>query len=108
MAHIHIHRPHTLGLAGARQVAEAWSEKVQTKLEMACAFVQGESGDELQFSRPGVKGTLQVCADHFELNAELGMLLSAFKAPIEEAITRNLDALLTAGGREAAVAPRSN
>ena len=44
-----------------------------------------------------MKGTLRVCADHFELNAELGMLLSAFKGPIEEAITRNLDELLAEG-----------
>ena len=97
MALIHIHRTHSLGLAGARQVAESWSEQAQSKLEMACAFAQGEDSDELQFTRPGVKGTLRVCADHFELNAELGMLLSAFKGPIEEAITRNLDELLAEG-----------
>ena len=98
MADIHIHRAHTLGLKGARKVAAQWSEKAQNKLEMACAYAEGEDGDELQFSRPGVKGTLRVCSDHFELNAQLGFLLSAFKEQIEGEITKNLDELLVKGG----------
>jgi putative polyhydroxyalkanoate system protein len=103
MSDIHIHRAHTLGLRGARQVAAEWSEKAQKKLEMACAYAEGEDGDELQFSRPGVKGTLRVCSDHFELNAHLGFLLSAFKDQIESEIAKNLDELLTKGGKKAGV-----
>jgi putative polyhydroxyalkanoate system protein len=94
MADIHIHRAHTLGLKGARKVAAEWADKAQSKLEMACAFAEGEDGDEIQFSRPGVKGTLRVCSDHFELNAQLGFLLSAFKDQIEGEIAKNLDELL--------------
>jgi putative polyhydroxyalkanoate system protein len=98
MADIHIHRPHSLGLPGARKVAAQWAEKAQSKLEMTCAYAQGEQADELQFSRPGVKGTLQVCGDHFELDAQLGFLLSAFKEQIESEIAKNLDELLTQDG----------
>ena len=94
MADIHIHRSHSLGLKGARKLASQWSEKAQSKLEMVCAFAEGEEGDEIQFSRPGVKGTLRVCGDHFELNAQLGFLLSAFKDQIEGEIAKNLDELL--------------
>lgn len=94
MADIHIHRAHQLGLKGARAVAAQWSEEAQSKLEMACAYATGEAGDELQFSRPGVKGTLKIAGDHFELSAQLGFLLSAFKAQIEAEIAKNLDALL--------------
>ena len=97
MADIHIHRAHKLGLKGAREVAAQWSEKAQSKLEMTCAYATGETGDELQFSRPGVTGTLKVCGDHFELNAQLGFLLSAFKGQIENEIANNLDELLLNG-----------
>lgn len=97
MADIHIHRAHHLGLKGARQIAAQWSEKAQTKLDMACAYAEGENGDEIQFSRSGVKGTLRICGDHFELNAQLGFLLSAFKDQIEGEISKNLDGLLAAG-----------
>ncbi len=100
MADIHIHRSHNLGLQGAREIAAQWSEKAQTKLGLACAYVQGEDSDELQFSRPGVKGTLRVCSDHFELDAELGFLLSAFKGQIETEIANNLDALLVIGAKK--------
>ena len=100
MADIHIHRTHTLGLAQARTIAAQWSEKAQSKLEMACAYAPGEDSDELQFSRPGVKGTLKVCGDHFELNAQLGFLLSAFKEQIEGEIAKNLDELLSKAHRK--------
>jgi putative polyhydroxyalkanoate system protein len=100
MADIHIHRPHTFGLTGARKVAAQWSEEAQSKLEMACAYAEGEDADELQFSRPGVEGTLRVCADHFELNAQLGFLLSAFKEQIENEIVKNLDELLAKGKKK--------
>ena len=94
MANIHIHRDHQLGLQGARAVAEQWAIKAQTQLDMVCAFQQGKASDEIQFSRPGVKGSLRVCKDHFELNAQLGMLLSAFKDHIVSEIARHLDDLL--------------
>jgi hypothetical protein len=41
-----------------------------------------------------VKGDLTVSQDLFELNAQLGFLLSAFKDRIEEEIVKNLDDLL--------------
>lgn len=109
MADIHIHRAHKLGLKGAREIAAQWSETAQSKLQLACANAPGKDGDELRFSRPGVKGTLQVCSDYFELNAQLGFLLSAFKEQIEAEITKNLDELLAKGkpkGKAKAVAKK--
>lgn len=94
MADIHIHRAHRLGLKGAQEVAAQWSEKAQSKLQLACAYAPGETHDELQFSRPGVNGTLKIGSDHFELNAQLGFLLSGFKDQIESEIAKNLDVLL--------------
>jgi len=94
MAQIHIQRPHQLGLAGARKVAWQWAEQAEADFDMACTYEEGEDGDEVQFSRSGVSGTLKVSGDHFELDAQLGFLLGAFKDRIEGEIVKNLDTLL--------------
>ncbi len=94
MAQIHIQRPHQLGLEGARKVAWQWAEQAEADFDMACTYEEGEDSDEVQFSRSGVSGTLKVSGDHFELDAQLGFLLGAFKDRIEGEIVKNLDALL--------------
>lgn len=94
MAQIHIHREHQLGLAGARKVAWQWAEQAEADFDMACTYEEGDDGDEVQFSRSGVSGTLKVSGDHFELEAQLGFLLGAFKDRIEGEIVKNLDELL--------------
>jgi len=109
MADIHIHREHTLGLAKARKIAWAWAEEVESKFDMACSVIEGETSDTVEFTRSGVKGTLIVAPDHFELNAKLGFLLGAFSKSIEGEITKNLDALLsksTAAAKKAAPAKK--
>lgn len=109
MADIHIHREHTLGLAKARKIAWAWAEEVESKFDMGCSVIEGETSDTVEFTRSGVKGTLTVAPDHFELNAKLGFLLGAFSKTIEGEITKNLDALLsksTAAARKAAPAKK--
>ena len=110
MADIHIHRDHSLGLARARKIACAWAEEVETKFDMQCSVVEGQTSDTVEFTRSGVKGTLIVAPDHFDLNAKLGFLLGAFSKTIEGEITKNLDALLdksSAGARKAAPAKKA-
>ncbi len=109
MADIHIHRNHTLGLAKARKIAWAWAEEVESKFDMECSVVEGQTSDTVEFTRSGVKGTLIVAPDHFELSAKLGFLLGAFSKTIEGEITKNLDALLsksTAAAKKAAPAKK--
>lgn len=96
MPDIHIHRPHTLGLERAREVAWKWAEEVEDKFDMACTVLEGETSDTVRFTRTGVNGTLVVAPDHFELQARLGFLLGAFSRTIEQQIESNLDALLAA------------
>ncbi|MDR3369178.1 polyhydroxyalkanoic acid system family protein [Rhodoferax sp.] len=96
MADIHIVREHTLGLAKARKIAFKWAEQAEAEFGMDCAYAEGNSADEVTFSRSGVKGTLDVDATHFELRAQLGFLVGAFKHRIEAEIVKNLDALLAA------------
>ena len=94
MADIHIERGHALGLVEARKIAVQWAEQAEEKLDMACSYEEGQTSDLVSFSRSGVKGTLTVTPDRFELNAKLGFLLGVFKEKIEEEIVKNLDALL--------------
>ena len=95
MADIHIHRDHSLGLAKARKIAWKWAEEVETKFDMECTVIEGETSDTVEFKRSGVSGRLIVAAKHFELDAKLGFLLGAFSKTIEGEITKNLDALLS-------------
>ena len=102
MANLHIHRDHTLGLAKARKVAWAWAEQAESEFGMACTYEEGDVEDEVCFKRSGVTGTLRVNKASFELDAQLGFLLGAFKDRIEAEIVKNLDQLLAAPAKPAA------
>ena len=97
MADIRIHRDHSLGLAKARKIAWKWAEEAESKFEMECTVLEGQTSDTVEFTRSGVKGRLIVAADHFDLEAKLGFLLGAFSKTIEGEITKTLDTLLSAG-----------
>ena len=108
MPDIRIHRDHSLGLAKARKVAWDWAEQAESKFDMECTVLEGETSDTVEFTRSGVSGTLIVAADHFDLNAKLGFLLGAFSKTIEGEIQKNLDDLLgaaAAGGAAKAAKP---
>ena len=94
MADIHIEREHGMGLAGARKAAFQWAEQAEEKFDMACTYEEGTTCDEVRFTRSGVTGTLKVSNDRFELDAQLGFLLGAFKDRIESEIVSNLDELI--------------
>ena len=96
MADLHIRREHQLGLAAARKIAYQWAEQVEQEFGMECTYEESSSGDTVRFVRSGVKGSLQVAKDHFDLDAKLGILLGAFKGRIEAEIVKNLDQLLAA------------
>ena len=94
MPDIRIRRVHHLGLAKARKLAWAWAEKVEQKFDMDCTVLEGDTSDTVEFTRSGVSGELVVAADHFELQAKLGLLLGAFSKTIEAEIEKELDGLL--------------
>ena len=105
MADIHIHRDHHLGLAKARKVALQWAELVEAEFDMECTILEGETSDTVEFTRSGLKGTLIVAADHFQLDAKLGFLLGAFSRKIESEIEKNLDTLLVKSAEAAGRKP---
>lgn len=94
MPAIRIHREHQLGLAKARKVAWAWAEQAESRFDMACTVIEGATSDTVEFTRAGVNGRLVVAADHFDLDARLGLLLGAFARTIESEIQKTLDDLL--------------
>jgi putative polyhydroxyalkanoate system protein len=95
MANLHIEREHALGLGAARQIAMAWAEQVEQEFSMECTYEEGDTADEVTFTRSGVNGKLHVESRRFVLDAKLGFLLGAFKDRIEAEIVKNLDALLS-------------
>jgi putative polyhydroxyalkanoate system protein len=102
VADIRIHREHSLGLAQARKIAWKWAEQVESKFDMECTVIEGQTSDTVEFTRSGVSGRLIVAADHFDLDAKLGFLLGAFSKTIEGEITKTLDSMLSQGAQAAA------
>lgn len=94
MPDINVRRDHALGLARARKVAFKWAEHVEKQYEMDCTVLEGETSDTVQFKRAGVSGTMIVTADHFAINAKLGLLMGAFARQIEGEVCKQLDSAL--------------
>jgi putative polyhydroxyalkanoate system protein len=94
MPELKIERAHTLGMEGARSVAQRWREQAEQDWGMACSSVPGELVDRMHFERSGVSGELTVSETRFDLQIKLGFLLGAYSRKIEEKILANLDALL--------------
>jgi putative polyhydroxyalkanoate system protein len=87
MADITIKRKHALGLKKAKVAAQKVADDLAEHFDMKSEW----QGGALHFSRSGVQGVLQVAKDSVEVNAKLGLLLSAFKPRIEEQIGKNFD-----------------
>ncbi|MFY9184294.1 MAG: polyhydroxyalkanoic acid system family protein [Limnohabitans sp.] len=94
MPELKIEREHTLGLAGARAVADRWREQAEQDWGMACVYEPGEAQDRMRFERSGVSGELRVRDTRFDLQLKLGFLLGAYSGKIEAKIRANLDELL--------------
>lgn len=77
-----------------RSMARRWASKAEAKFDMQCTYQQGEAHDTLCFSRPGVKGTLQVQPNALKFHAQLGFLVSAFKERIQAELEQQLDTML--------------
>lgn len=99
MADIVLHRTHQLGLTRAREIAWQWAEEAEAQFGMECTVDEGDHEDSVYFTRSGVKGTLRVTGESFDLEARLGILLGAFRGTIEAEIEKNLDALLAREGQ---------
>jgi len=94
MPELKIEREHTLGMAGARLVAQRWRDQAEQEWGMTCVSEPGEAVDRMRFERSGVSGELTVTEARFDLQIQLGFLLGAYSGKIVEKINANLDELL--------------
>lgn len=89
MSSISIKRRHGLDHKKARSAAEKVARDLKQRFDLDYAW----EGDRIAFRRPGLSGSLHVGKSEVRLDAELSFLLTPLKAPIEQAIQRELDAL---------------
>lgn len=87
MANIHIKRNHSLAIDEARQQVEGIAEKLKQELSVDYHW----KGNDLVFKRSGANGTIKVLPDCITCDVKLGLMLSAMKGKIEEAINEKLD-----------------
>ena len=100
MADITLRHAHELDANQARAAAEKVANEMATEFEMA---VQWE-GDVLSFKRSGVSGTLTLLDREALLDIDLGFMLKAFAAKIEEKVSGNM-AKVFASAPVAAISP---
>jgi putative polyhydroxyalkanoate system protein len=108
MADIKVVRKHRVGVAQAKKIAQKTADDLEAEYDLKSEW----DGDTLRFSRSGVSGSMAVTEAEIRLEAKLGLVLSAFKARIEQHIEHRLDELLLATGkaktREAPARKRSH
>lgn len=90
MSHISIKRAHHATLADAKKLAD----KVAAKLNKEYDLNSEWDGDVLHFDRSGLHGTLSVGAKDIQVDVKLGLLMAAFKGPIQSAMQTQLDQLI--------------
>jgi len=90
MADISLVRAHKLGLKGAHTAANKMADKLGEKFDLTGTW----SGNTLNFSRPGVNGTLTVSETEMKLEVTLGFMLKMMKGPIERSVHEQLELIL--------------
>lgn len=105
MSEIQIERHHTLGLARARQVADAWMQEARERWGLqfenqpwAGADADEGATDVIQFNGLGADGQAQVTAAGFSVQLTLNGLMAAFAPMVEDKMARKLDELLAQEG----------
>lgn len=91
MADIIAKRTHTMGLDAARKTAEKLAEKLEKDFQLDSQWV----GNQLKFTRSGVKGALDVTDKDVSIEISLGFMLKAFKGKIQSEIDQNLAKLFS-------------
>lgn len=90
MSRITVERSHSLGLAAAREKAEALAQRLASEYDVKYRW----NGDTLEFKRSGADGRIEVGEDRVRVQLNLGLLLSAMGASIQGQIERALDKAL--------------
>lgn len=95
MADISLKRTHSLGLKGAHAAANKMAEKLGEKFALTSTW----AGNTMNFTRPGVNGTLAISESDITLEVTLGFMLKMMKGPIEQSVHEQLDKALNNAGK---------
>lgn len=88
MAGIQIKREFTMPRKKLRKQLDNLAAALEEKWQLHCEW---QSKNCLNFSHSSVQGQIEIGKNEFELTAELGLLMSAFKSTIEEEIAKFVD-----------------
>ena len=86
MSDIHARKTHNLSLEEAKKTAQKLADQLQKEFQVDSKW----QGNTLNFTRSGVKGTLDVTEQEVVLDISLGFMLKAFKGKIQAEIDKNL------------------
>lgn len=90
MAKVSINYPHNKTMEEAREAANTFAGKLQSKLGVSYEW----QGDCMQLDRQGVSGSLALSEGAVDIELKLGMMLTPMKGQIESEIKRQLDKYL--------------
>lgn len=88
MASIQIKREFTMPRKELRQQLQQLADNLQDQLQLDCTW---SSKNCLEFQRSGAQGKIDIGKHDFELTAQLGLMMSAFKGTIEQEIGKFID-----------------
>ncbi|MEO7062759.1 MAG: polyhydroxyalkanoic acid system family protein [Dokdonella sp.] len=84
---IDIHRTHAGSIASTKTAIERVAKGISAHYGVVHQWI----GDELHFTRSGVKGRITVASKDVHVRVDLGVLMGAMKPIIEREISRQLD-----------------
>jgi putative polyhydroxyalkanoate system protein len=88
MAKLSISRNHSLPPAVIKQRIVELGEKLQSKYQAKTSW---EGDSTMNVKGPGVEGKLTITASKVDVDLSLGLLVSAMKGKIQEALTQELE-----------------
>jgi putative polyhydroxyalkanoate system protein len=87
MARMSIARKHHLTHKKAKEAAQKVADDLKARYDLAYAW----RGNQIDFNRPGLSGTMVVSKDEVRLDCELGMLLSLLRPKLESEIDKEFE-----------------
>ena len=103
MAAIAISKKHQLSHAAAKDAAQKIADDLAKRFDLECAW----NGDDIEFERSGVSGTLHVGKSEVRLDCQLGFLLSWLAPTIEDVVNRDFDKYFGKAAATAKPKPKS-
>ena len=87
MARMSIAKKHRLPHKKAKEAAQKVADDLKARFDLTYAW----RGNQIDFSRPGLTGTMHVGKDEVRLDCELGMLLSLLRPKLEAEIDKEFE-----------------